>query len=256
MIQTYNQVYQVKKDYPLEIIVTTDFYNERLKLSNTKCDRAIVEASKQELDDCLKLLVLPDEQDPHFYLLLHEDLFDETQLYCQAIAYEYTKLIDYADIQEKYGVKNMRAAQFPDSACFLFLSEARACFRGFSLYYNLTSVENKAVLFSYLCEMVPNYETVLSRDLPSHMDKLAEFYGQALAINAYVNFEVSLPDYLNRHNIHDLLALLKANINNDSIFENYEDICGTYNDFVSHKSKVPHVHTHQCNHNHGDHHHL
>lgn len=255
MIETYKLVYPVEKNYPLEIIVTTEIYNERLKLSNTKCDQAIVEASKQELSDCHRLLVLPDEQDSNFYLLLHENLFDEAQLYGQAIAYEYTRLIDFADIQEKYGIKNLRAAQFPDSACFLFLSEARACFRGFNLYYNLTSVENKAVLFSYLCGMVPDYEKVLSRDLPAHMISLAEYYGQALAISAYVNFEVSLPDYLNRHAIHDLLAQLKTNITNVSIFENYEAICETYNDFINNKSKEAHVHTHQCNHDHGEHHH-
>lgn len=255
MIQTYNLVYQVEKDYPLEIIVTTDLYHERLKLANTKCDQAIVEASKQELDDSLKLLVLPDDADSHYYLLLHEELFDQTQQYGQAIAYEYTRLIDYADIQEKYQVPNLRAAQFPDSACFLFLAEVRAWYRGFNLYYNLISAENKAVLFSYLCGTVPDYETLLSFDLTAHMQALAEFYGQALAIGSYVNFDVSLPDYLNRHHVHELLQAVHDNIDNISIFENYEAIHAAYEDFIQIKSKEdqPHVHSHSCNHIHHDH---
>lgn len=255
MIQTYNLVYQVEKEYPLEIFVTTDLYQERLKLSNTKCDQAIVKASKQELDDSLKLLVLPDLEDSHYYLLLHEDLFDESQQYGQAIAYEYTRVIDYADIQEKYGVSNLRAAQFPDSACFLFLAEVRAWYRGFNLYYNLISAENKAVLFSYLCGTVPEYESLLSFDLTAHMQGLAEFYGQALAIGSYVNFDVSLPDYLNRHHIHDLLKVIHDNISNISIFENYEVIHEAFEDFILHKSKEtePHVHSHSCNHIHHDH---
>jgi len=255
MIQTYNLVYQVQKDYPLEIIVTTDLYHERLKLANTKCDQAIIKASKQELDDSLKLLVLPDEQDDHYYLLLHEDLFDETQQYGQAIAYEYTRLIDFADIKEKYGVANLRAAQFSDSACFLFLAEVRAWFRGFYLYYNLTSVENKAVLFSYLCGTVPEYESLLSFDLTAHMQALAEFYGQALAIGSYVNFDVSLPDYLKRHHVHELLKAVQDNINTISIFENYDVIHKAYEDFIQIKSKetAPHVHSHTCNHTHHDH---
>lgn len=255
MIQTYNLVYQVEKEYPLEIIVTTDLYRERLKLANTKCDQAIVEASKQELDDRLKLLVLPDDADSHYYLLLHEDLFDQTQQYGQAIAYEYTRLIDYADIQEKYQVPNLRAAQFPDSACFLFLAEVRAWYRGFNLYYNLISAENKAVLFSYLCGTVPDYETLLSFDLTAHMQALAEFYGQALAIGSYVNFDVSLPDYLNRHHVHELLQAVHDNIDNISIFENYEAIHAAYEDFILIKSKEdqPHVHSHSCNHIHHDH---
>ncbi len=255
IIETYQLVYQVKKDYPLEIIVTTDLYHERQKLANTKCDQAIVAASRQELEDCLKLLVLPDEQDHHYYLLLHEDLFDESQQYCQAIAYEYTRLIDYADIQEKYQITNLRAAQFPDSACFLFLAEVRAWYRGFNLYYNLISAENKAVLFSYLCGTVPDYESVLSFDLGTHMQALAEFYGQALAIGAYVNFDVSLPDYLNRHYVQELLGAVHDNINNLSIFENYETINQTYEGFIQHKSKIaePHEHRHTCNHIHHDH---
>ncbi|WP_303870212.1 hypothetical protein [Acetobacterium wieringae] len=254
IIETYNLVYQVKKDYPLEIIVTTDLYHERQKLANTKCDQAIVAASRQELEDSKKLLVLPDEQDHHYYLLLHEDLFDESQQYCQAVAYEYSRLIDYADIQEKYQVANLRAAQFPDSACFLFLAEVRAWYRGFNLYYNLISAENKAVLFSYLCGTVPEYESVLSFDPGAHMQALAEFYGQALAISAYVNFDVSLPDYLNRHHVHELLAALHDHIDNLCIFENYETIHEAYEDFVQHKSKdlQPHVHSHCCNHNHRD----
>lgn len=255
IIETYNLVYQVKKDYPLEIIVTTDLYHERQKLANTKCDQAIVAASRQELENSLKLLVLPDEADHHYYLLLHEDLFDESQQYCQAIAYEYTRLIDYADIQEKYQVANLRAAQFPDSACFLFLAEVRAWYRGFNLYYNLISAENKAVLFSYLCGTVPEYESVLSFDLVAHMQALAEFYGQALAIGAYVNFDVSLPDYLNRHHVHELLKALHDNIDNPSIFDNYEMINQTYEDFILRKAKdlEPHVHSHCCNHIHHDH---
>lgn len=255
LIETYNLVYQVEKEYPLEIIVTTDLYHERLKLANTKCDLAIVEASKQELDDCLKRLVLPDLEDPHYYLLLHEDLFDESQQYGQAIAYEYTRVIDYAKIQEQYGVANLRAAQFPDSACFLFLAEVRAWFRGFNLYYNLISAENKAVLFSYLCGTVPEYESLLSFDLTNHMQALAEFYGQALAISAYVNFDVSLPDYLTRHHVHDLLKAIHDNIGNISIFENYEAIHEAFDDFILHKSKItaPHLHSHSCNHIHHDH---
>ncbi|WP_373484557.1 hypothetical protein [Acetobacterium sp.] len=255
LIETYNLVYQVEKEYPLEIIVTMDLYHERLKLANTKCDQAIVKASKQELDDSLKLLVLPDLIDPHYYLLLHEDLFDESQQYGQAIAYEYTKVIDYAEIQEKYGVANLRAAQFPDSACYLFLAEVRAWFRGFNLYYNLISAENKAVLFSYLCGAVPEYESLLSFDLTNHMQSLAEFYGQALAIGAYVNFDVSLPDYLTRHHVHDLLKVVHDNINNLSIFENYEAIHAAYEDFVLNQSKIPepHIHSHSCNHIHHDH---
>lgn len=255
LIETYHLVYQVEKEYPLEIIVTTDLYHERLKLANTKCDQAIVKASKQELDDCLKLLVLPDLEDPHYYLLLHEDLFDESQQYGQAIAYEYTRVIDYADIQEKYGVANLRAAQFPDSACFLFLAEVRAWYRGFNLFYNLISAENKAVLFSYLCGTVPEYENLLAIDLTTHMQALAEFYGQALAIGAYVNFDVSLPDYLTRHHVHDLLKVVHDNINNLSIFENYEAIHAAYEDFVLNQSKIPepHVHSHSCNHIHHDH---
>lgn len=254
MIQTYRLVYQVEKDYPLEIIVTTDLYKERLKLANTSCDQAIVEASKQELDDSLKLLVLPDDVDNHYYLLLHEDLFDETQQYGQAIAFEYTQLIDFFDIQEKYGVPNLRAAQFPDSAWFMFLAQVRAWYRGFNLYYNLVSAENKAVLFSYLCGTVPNYESLLSFDLTAHMHDLAAFYGQALAIGSYVNFDVSLPDYLNRHHIHELLTAVHDNIDNLSIFENSEAIHTAYEDFIVNKSKLdqPHVHTHSCNH---DHHH-
>lgn len=253
MIQTYNLVYQVEKEYPLEIIVTTDLYQERLKLSNTKCDRAIIKASKQALDDSLKLLVLPDEQDSHYYLLLHEDIFDESQQYGQAIAYEYTRVIDYSDIQEKYRVPNLRAAQFPDSACFLFLAEIRAWYRGFNLYYNLISAENKAVLFSYLCETVPEYESLLSFDLTAHMQALAEFYGQALAISSYVNFDVSLPDYLNRHHVHGLLNAIHANIDNISIFENYEAIHEAYDNFIQHKSKEDQPHEHSCNHIHHDH---
>lgn len=255
MIQTYNLVYQVEKEYPLEIIVTTDLYQERLKLSNTKCDRAIIKASKQALDDSLNLLVLPDEQDSHYYLLLHEDIFNESQQYGQAIAYEYTRVIDYSDIQEKYRVPNLRAAQFPDSACFLFLAEIRARYRGFNLYYNLVSAENKAVLFSYLCGTVPEYESLLSFDLTAHMQALAKFYGQALAIGSYVNFDVSLPDYLNRHHVHDLLKTIHDNIDNMSIFENYETIHEAYEDFIQHKSKEdqPHEHSHSCNHIHHDH---
>jgi len=250
MIETYEQIYQVEKDYPLEIIVTEQFYEERLKLCHTKSEQAGVEASEQELKNSHELLVLPDDQDSHFYLLLHEDLFDESNSYCQPIAYEYTRLIDYAECQEKYAVKNLRADEFPDSDCFKFLSEVRAGFRGFSLYYNLTSMENKAVLFSYLCGIVPEYEKELSHDLPAHMPKLAEFYGQCLAISTYVNFDVSLPDYINRHSVADLLILVHDNIENTSIFENYELISDAYSDFILNKSKVPHVHTHKCNHSH------
>lgn len=249
MIKTYRLIYQVKANYPLEIIVTTDLFHERLKLANTNCDQAIVQASKQELDDSRSLLVLPDNIDNHFYLLLHENLFDETQQYAQTIAYEYTRLIDYAEIQKKYGIPNIRAAQFPDSACILFLSEARAWYRGFSLYYNLTSVENKAVLFSYLCSTVPDYEPLLSYHLPAHMQALAEFYGQNLAISGYVNFDVSLPDYLNRHPIHELLTAIRDNIGNLSIFENFDTINNAYDDYINHKSKDEkrHCHSHTCN---------
>ncbi|MEO1814559.1 MAG: hypothetical protein ABGU93_03065 [Acetobacterium sp.] len=252
MIQTYKMVYQVEKDYPLEFIVTTDLYHERLKLANTRCDEAIIKASKQELDDCLHLLVMPDEVDPHYYLLLHEDLFDESQQYGHAIAYEYTRLIDYTDIQDKYQVANLRAAQFPDSACFLFLADVRAWYRGFNLFYNLISADKKAVLSSYLCGTVPNYESLLSFDLTSHMTSLAEFYAQALAIGSYVNFDVSLPDYINRHHVHELLGAIHDNIDNLSIFENYETIHAAYTDFIEHKSKAeqPHVHSHSCNHPH------
>lgn len=254
MIQTYNHIYQVEKDYPLEFIITTDLYAERLKLANSKCDQAIVKASKQDLDDRLKLLVMPDDQDRHFYLLLHEDLFDQCQQYGQAIAYEYTRLIDFAEIQEKYGVANLRAAHFPDSACFLFLAEVRAWFRSFYIYYNLTSAENKAVLTSYLCGTVPDYENLLSFDLTTHMQALAEFYGQALAIGAYVNFDVSLPDYLKRHHVHELLTAVHDNIGNINIFENYETINQAYQDFILYKSKEtePHIHSHNCNHIHHD----
>jgi hypothetical protein len=255
MIQTYKLVYQVEKDYPLEVIVTTDLYHERLKLANTRCDRAIIKSCKQMLDDSLHLLVMPDEQDPHYYLLLHEDLFGQSQQYGHAIAYEYTRLIDYTDIQEKYAVDNLRAAQFPDSAWFMFLSDVRAWYRGFNLYYNLISVDKKAVLSTYLCGTVPNYENLLSFDLTSHMVSLAEFYGQALAIGKYVNFDVSLPDYLNRHHIHELLDAVHDNIDNLSFFENSETIQAAYEDFIDHKSKAeqPHVHSHSCNNPH--HHH-
>ena len=255
LIDTYNLVYQVQQDYPLEIIVTTDLYKERLKLANTPCDQAIVAASQQELDDSLKWLVLPDQHDPNYYLLLHEDLFDESQQYGQAIAYEYTRLIDYCDISQKYQVPNLRAAQFPDLACFLFLAEARAIYRGFNLYYNLVSAENKAVLFSYLCGTVPDYENRLSFDLSAHMHDLAAFYGQALAIGSYVNFDVSLPDYLNRHHVHELLGAVHDNIDNPGLFDNYEAIDEAYQDFIHNKSLLtaPRVHSHQCNHTHHDH---
>jgi len=250
-IQTYDQIYRVEKDYPFEVIVTDNIYSERLKLCKTKTEQAIVEASEQELKNSHKLLVLPDDQDSHFYLLLHEDLFNGTDIYCQTIAYEYTQVIDYFECKEKYSINNLRVDSFPDSDCFNFLSEIRAGFRGFSLFYNLTSVETKAVLFSYLCGMVPEYEKELEHDLPDHMDALAEFYGQFLAISSYANFELSLPDYINRHPVHELLSLVHDNIDNVSIFENYDLITGAYSDFVLNKSKVAHVHTHKCNHSHG-----
>lgn len=250
MIETYEQIYQVNKDTPFEVIVTNNIYTERLNYCHTESEQAGVKASEPELKSKRELLVLPDDQDRQFYLLMDEDLFDESNRYCQTIADEYTRAIDYFACQEKYMIKNLRADPIPDADCFHFLSEVRACYRGFSLFYNLTSVENKAVIFSYLCGMVPDYEKVLSHDLSDHMGSLAEFYGQRLAIGAYISFEMSLPDYLNRHPVHDLLALLDYNINNADIFENYDLISGAYNDFVSNKSKVPHVHTHQCNHSH------
>lgn len=252
IIETYEQIYQVEKDYPLEIIVTEKIYEERLKLSRTKSEQAGVEASEQELKNSHNLLVLPDGLDSHFYLLLHEDLFDESNSYCQPIAYEYTQLIDYAECQKKYAINNLRENEFPDSACFKFLSEVRACFRGYSLCYNLTSMENKAVLFSYLCGIVPEYEKELSHDLPNHMQALAEFYGQCLAISTYVNFDVSLPDYLNRHPVHELLTLVHDNIENTGIFENYKLISEAYDNFVLRKTRILHVHSHKCNHSHGE----
>lgn len=250
MIETYEQIYQVEKDYPLEIIVTEKIYEERLKLCYTKSEQAGVEAAEQELKNSHKLLVLPDDQDSHFYLLLHENIFNETTNYCQPIAHEYTRLIDYAECQEKYAIKNLREDAVPDADCFNFLSQVRACFRGYSLWYNLTSMENKAVLFSYLCGIVPEYEEELSHDLPAHMQALAEFYGQCLAISTYVNFDVSLPDYLNRHPVHDLLTLVHDNIENTGIFENYELISEAYNNFVLRKTEILHVHSHKCSHSH------
>jgi len=250
MIQTYNQIYQVEKNYPIEFIVTENIYSERLKLCHTESERAAVEASEPELKTKHQLLVLPDAQDSHFYLLLHEDLFVGTDIYCQTIAYEYTRVIDYYESIEKFNIKNSRSDSVPDSECFNFLSEVRACFREFSLFYNLTSVENKAVLFSYLCGLVPEYEKELRHDLPAHMKALAEFYGQRLAISAYVNYDVSLPDYINRHPVGDLLSLVHDNIDQASIFENYDVISAAYSDFVLNKSNVPHVHTHKCNHSH------
>lgn len=255
LIETYHFVYQVEKEYPLETIITTDLYGERLKLANSPCDQAIVKAPKQELDDKRQLLVLPDDQDPHYYLLLHENLFNDRQEYAQALAYSYTKLIDCDAYQQKYGVSNLRAAQLPDSTCLMFLFELRANYRSFSLYYNLTSPENKAVLFSYLCGLVPDYEQLLTARLTTQMPALAKFYGQALAIGAYVNFDVSLPDYLTRHHVHDLLKALHDHIDKASIFDTYEAVHAAYEDFVDHKSKIPepHVQGHTCNHIHHDH---
>jgi len=254
-IESYKYIYPVEKDYPLEIIVNNTIYSERLKLCHTAAEQAAVETTQPELQDIHQLLVLPDEQDSHFYLLLHEDLFNDTNAYAQTIPYEYTWMIDYAACQEKYAIKNMRADSFPDSDCFEFLSQVRACFRGFSLYYNLTSIENKAAIFSYLCGMVPDYEEALSHNITANMDSLAAFYGQRLAISAYVNFELSLPDYLNHHPVHDLLALIDANITNADIFENYDLICEAYTNFVQKKVKILRANNPKCGHSHGGSHH-
>ncbi|KNZ41718.1 hypothetical protein [Acetobacterium bakii] len=249
-IESYKYIYPVEKEYPLEVIVNNTIYSERLKLCHSKDEQAAVEASRSELEALHQLLVLPDDQDSHFYLLLHEDLFNDTNAYAQTIPYEYTRVIDFAACQEKYAIKNMRADSFPDSDCFEFLSQVRACFRGFSLYYNLTSIENKAAIFSYLCGMVPNYEEALSHDVTANMESLAAFYGQRLAISAYVNFELSLPDYLNHHPVHDLLILLDANINNADIFENYDRISEAYSNFVLKKTKILLANNPKCGHNH------
>lgn len=254
MIQTYNEIYQIEKDYPFEVIVTANIFSERFKLCHTESDRASVMKKEKELTEKSSLLVFPDDQDRHFYLLLHEDLFDGSYAYCYAIAYEYSRAIDFCDCQEKFAIKNLRFNGFPEPVFFLFLSEIRAHYRGFSLLFNLTNVDQKAAISSYLCGLVPEYDQALSRDLPKQMADLASFYGEYLALSAYVNYELSLPDYLNRQPVHELLSLVKDNIETLSIFENFIAIRDTYNDFVSKKAKAPHVHTHKCKHAHGEHH--
>jgi hypothetical protein len=254
MIETYNQIYNVSKDYPFETIVTDTIYSERLKLCNTEDEKKKIEASKETLENSLELLVLPDDTDPNFYLLLHESLFNETNGYCQSITYGYTQLIDYWAIKEKYNISNLRNHNNPDLNCVLFLSEARANFRSYNLFYNLASLPKKAVLFSYLCEMIPHYEKDLSYDLPLHMDSLAKFYGQCLAVSDYADIDLSLPDYLKSHPIDGLLQEVHDAINNATIFENYESIQKAYDDYIFNKSKLPFdastfaAHKHTCNH--------
>lgn len=259
MIQTYRYVYPVEKEFPLEIIVTEDLFAQRLMLSHSETETAALKATEETLKASLHLLVLPDEQDQHYYLLLHESLFDHNTGYVQAIGYEYSRLVDYDACREKYNITNLRTMTLPEQGCFDFLSEIRANFRGFSLYYNLISVEKKAAMFSYLCELVPQNEALLKEHLPEHLDALGAFYGQCLAVTAYCGIEMSLPDYIKRQPVDVLLAKIRFVVENDSIFENFSEINDTFNDYVLNKSKEPFdpnasaAHKHVCNNPH--HHH-
>jgi hypothetical protein len=259
MIQTYRYVYPVEKEFPLEIIVTEDLFAQRLKLAHSPAETEALKAAAETLKASLHLLVLPDDQDQNYYLLLHESLFDHNTGYVQAIGYEYSRVADFEACREKYNITNLRGLDFPDHDCFAFLSEIRACFRGFSLYYNLISIEKKAAMFSYLCELVPQHEAILTHDLPKHMDALGAFYGQCLAVTAYAGIEMSLPDYIKRQPVDVLLAKIRFVVENDSIFENFAEINDTFQDYMENKSKEPFdpnasaAHKHVCNNPH--HHH-
>ena len=256
MIQAYDQVFLVEKKCSYEAIITDNIFSERLKLCNTENEKKKVAASEETLQHAKHLLVLPDEHDSQFYILLHEDLFKEDNVYCQIIAYEYARILDYAECREKYSIANMRDESCPDDDCLKFLMEARAGFKSFSLFYNLTSADRKSVIYSYLSFMVPDYEKLLNQHLPENMSALAEYYGRCLAVSYYSNVEPTMPDYIKKYPVDELLAQVHINIFDSSIFRNYDAISNAYSDFMTNKSKQTRdpsastIHRHTCSHTH------
>lgn len=252
MIQAYDQVFLVEKKHPYEAIITDNVYAERLKLCNSENEKKQVKAAEQNLKNAKHLLVPPDENDTLFYLLLDETLFKDSNVYCQIITYEYARLLDYASCREKYGIANLREANVPDEDCFQFLQEARAGFKSFSLFYNLTSADRKGVVYSYLSFTVPDYEKLLNHELPQNMTALAEYFGRCLAVSYYSNVEPAMPDYIKKYTLDELLSLTHVNVLDADIFKNYEAISQAYRNFMASdtKTRVLGTSTHQCHHSH------
>ncbi len=251
-IEIYRSAYFIKKDYPFEVTITDDIYSERLKLCHTKNDEDMVKTLADDLNTRSSLLVLPNETDITFRLLIHESQFAPPGIYSQTILYEYSRMIDYFELMEKHGIFNLRETKISEQQCFNFLADIRAEFHCNILLNNLMNLDQKDLVSNYLCQLVPEFETFLSHDLSQHMADLATFLGYYLAIKNDIHFELSLPDYLKRQPINKLLAILEDNIANDSIYDKIEAINEAYLDFVNNSSKNPqeYDHPYQCGHCH------
>ncbi|MBC3796138.1 hypothetical protein [Acetobacterium tundrae] len=257
IIQGYDHIFKSKNDCPFEVIVTDNIYSDRFELCNTKNDQMDVKGAEPELQNSNELLVLPDEQNSMFLLLIRQDHFNESGVYSQTIAYEYTHAIDYFECKTKYNILNLRKDSFPDHDCFQFVSEVRASFRGPTLFYHLTNADKDALVFAYISKLVPAYEKILTGDLSENMYDLAQFYGQYLAIRCYINAPLSLPGYITHSFAGDLLLQLNKNIGDTNIFDNYESLSVAYSDFINKKTQgtpnpllaMVHDHSHcGCNH--------
>ncbi|WKY48651.1 hypothetical protein Q5O24_04865 [Eubacteriaceae bacterium ES3] len=230
-VKLYNKTYEINETYPFEAFLSDDLYESIRQLYNENEQALCLNESKDEVNQYSGLLVLPNSIDPNFYILFSSTYLSQyahfENVCSKTFFHEYTHLIDYFELKEKYNIKDLRNSNNETPIPFQFYSEIRARFRSSLLLYELESFTTEILLtgFEYI---VNDYR----KKLPSLLGyqrkyMLAQFWGQYLAVTFKIEEELQAPKYISKSEIK-LLEEVSKNILDVSVFDHYVEIEALY----------------------------
>jgi len=227
VLSIYEAFFGTTNHPPYKIVVSASIFEERLKLCTSWLERQNIQNKKTEIEKLNGLMVEPLENGGLFYLLVAEKRFLDQISYIGTVAHEFTHILDFSQYFDVEKITELRSVNNPNYDFIHFYSEVRARYRGMLLSWSLqqmTSVNDGAFY-----ELVKQYESILKEQW--NLYYIAQFYGQYLAAKAIDrNFSIPIPAYLGE-SIRPLLDLLSTHINDQSIYDSYDEIKKAFDDY-------------------------
>ncbi|WKY45628.1 hypothetical protein Q5O14_05920 [Eubacteriaceae bacterium ES2] len=232
-IKLYNETYHISETYPYQAFLSDDLYESISQLYDENEHHLFLNKSKDEVNQYSGLLVLPNKIDQNFYILFSRAYLSQyshyESVFMKTFFHEYTHLIDYFELKEKWHIHDLRNASDTTPESFRFYSEIRARFRSSLLLFDLESYSTEILLNGFEFIVDDYRKTLLSLPGYQRMYMLAQFWGQYLAITHKINNDLQIPQYISNAEMN-LLAEVSKNILDISLFDHYEKIKQLYGD--------------------------
>ncbi len=203
------------------IKVVNDIFIERVRLCNSLEENTKLEKGKDNYKDLNGLVVFPDEIDKNFYILIKHARVNENLDFAKTLCHEFTHVIDFADYMKHYSLTTLRMEpNIEDYNSYEILSEFKARYRSFVIYFHLVDFPHVLESYDILCDDYFKLikDRINKKDYGRCLYFLSQFLGQYEAINMYFKLQLPLPKFIYNLNLESLCKKIMEVTDEESLF--------------------------------------